>query len=273
MKLAGAPMKVLIKLGGTLLDEPAKRADMAQQLAAIAGLCELVVVHGGGKQVTRFLEERGVKSEFVNGLRVSGEAVISAVTQVIAGGINKQLVAAIISAGRSAVGLSGVDGALTQAVQLSPELQFAGKPVSSNGTLLNLLVHAGYLPIVACLAADLEGNIYNVNADQMAVSCAVGWHADKLFFLTDVPGVKDGDGRTLSHLNELEIRQLISAGVAHGGMQAKLESAVWALESGLSEVVVAPGHAPNICSDLLAGMSGGTRISLLNTQQPMGASH
>jgi acetylglutamate kinase len=266
-------VKVLIKLGGTLLDEPAKRADIAQQLAAVAGLCELVVVHGGGKQVTRFLEERGVKSEFVNGLRVSDETVISAVTQVIAGGVNKQLVASVIAAGRSAVGLSGVDGSLTQAEQLSPELQFVGKPISSNGTLLDLLVHAGYLPIVACLAADLEGNIYNVNADQMAVSCAAGWHADKLFFLTDVPGVKDGDGRTLSYLNQTEIRKLISGGVAHGGMQAKLESAIWALESGLSEVVVAPGHAPNICRDLLAGTPCGTRISLLRNPQPAGASH
>jgi acetylglutamate kinase len=266
-------VKVLIKLGGTLLDEPAKRADIAQQLASLAGLCELVVVHGGGKQVTRYLEERGVKSEFVHGLRVSSEAVISAVTQVIAGGVNKQLVAAVIAAGRSAVGLSGVDGSLTQAVQLSPELQFVGKPISSNGTLLTLLVNAGYLPIVACLAADLRGNIYNVNADQMAVSCAAGWHADKLFFLTDVPGVKDGDGRTLSYLNQIEIRKLIASGVAHGGMQAKLESAVWALESGLPEVVVAAGHAPHICRDLLAGMSCGTRISLLDTPQPQGASH
>jgi acetylglutamate kinase len=266
-------VKVLIKLGGTLLDEPAKRADVARQLASLAGLCELVVVHGGGKQVTRYLEERGVKSEFVKGLRVSDEAVISAVTQVIAGGVNKQLVAAVIAAGRSAVGLSGVDGSLTQAVPLSPELQFVGKPISSNGTLLNLLVHAGYLPVVACLAADMQGHIYNVNADQMAVSCAVGWQADKLFFLTDVPGVKDGDGRTLSYLNEVEIRQLIADGIASGGMQAKLESAVWALESGLSEVVVAPGQAPNICRDLLAGALCGTRISLLNIPQPQGASH
>jgi acetylglutamate kinase len=107
----------------------------------------------------------------------------------------------------------------------------------------------------------------------MAVSCAVGWRADKLFFLTDVPGVKDGDGHTLPYLNQVEIRKLIADGVAHGGMQAKLESAVWALESGLSEVVVAPGHAPNICRDLLAGKSTGTRISLLDTPQPMGASH
>ncbi len=253
-------MKVLIKLGGTLLDSADKRADLACQLAAAAKQCELVVVHGGGKQVTRFLEERGVESRFVNGLRVSDQTVIDAVTQVIAGGVNKRLVAAIIAAGASAVGLSGVDGALTQAVPLDAELQFVGKPAASKGALLDLLVNAGYLPVVACIAGDTKGNIFNVNADQMAVSCAAGWAADKLFFLTDVAGVKDAHGETLAKLTVSDIRGLIESGVAHGGMQAKLESAMWALESGLKEVIVASGQAPDICRALLAGEQKGTLI-------------
>lgn len=258
-------MKVLIKLGGTLLDQPAKRQDLARQLVSVARQCELVVVHGGGKQVTRFLEERGVSSRFVGGLRVSDETVIDAVTKVIAGSINKQFVAALCAAGGSAVGLSGVDGLLTSASPVDPQLQFVGKPQRTDSKLLNILVQGGYVPTVACIAADAHGNIYNVNADQMAVSCAVGWGADKLLFLTDVPGVKDAEGKILARLTPAGVTQLIQSGVAHGGMQAKLESAVWALEGGLSEVVIAPGQEPDICGRLLlAGNQTGTKISRHN---------
>jgi acetylglutamate kinase len=255
-------VKVLIKLGGTLLDDAAKRNNLAQQLAHVAKQCELVVVHGGGKQVTRFLEERGVESRFVNGLRVSDETVIDAVTKVIAGSINKQFVAALGAAGQKAVGLSGVDGLLTSALPVNPELQFVGKPQRTDGKLFELLVGAGYMPTVACIAGDAQGNIYNVNADQMAVSCAVGWGADKLLFLTDVPGVKNQAGIVVPHLTPHEVAELIQSGVAHGGMQAKLESAVWALEGGLAEVVIAPGQEADICTRLLeATETIGTRIS------------
>lgn len=255
-------MKVLIKLGGTLLDEPAKRLEIARQLAWAAEQCELAVVHGGGKQVTRYLEERGIKSEFINGLRVSDEAVIHAVTNVIAGGVNKQLVAALLTAHAKAVGISGVDAGLVPARPLSEALQFTGKPEPASGHLLDLLIGGGYLPVIACIAADASGQILNVNADQLAVSCAVGWHANKLLFLTDVPGVKDGAGQPLPQLDPPAIHQLIATGVASGGMQAKLESALSALESGLSEVVIAPGQAPNICRDLLHGVPRGTSIRL-----------
>jgi len=260
-------VKVLIKLGGTLMDDSAKRHDLAQQLAEAAKTHELVVVHGGGKQVTRFLEERGVKSSFVGGLRVSDENVIDAVTKVIAGGVNKQFVAALCAVGRSAVGISGVDGLLTTAQKVSAELQFVGKPQHTNSKLLDLLLGGGFVPVVACIAADAEGNIYNVNADQMAVSCAVGWNADKLFFLTDVPGVKNVDGNVLPELTREEVSDLINSGVAHGGMQAKLESALWALEGGLSEVVIAAGQQPEICSRLLAGERIGTRLRVATGQR------
>ena len=258
-------MKVLIKLGGTLLDDAAKRNNLACQLAQVARNAELVVVHGGGKQVTRFLEERGVKSTFVNGLRVSDETVIDAVTKVIAGSINKQFVAALCAAGQSSVGLSGVDGLLTTAQAVNPELQFVGKPQRTDGKLLDVLVGAGYLPVVACIAADAQGNIYNVNADQMAVSCAIGWRADKLFFLTDVPGVKNASGDVMPHLTPADVAKLIQSGVAHGGMQAKLESALWALEGGLAEVVIAPGQEPDICALLMDGRPVGTRLTSTQT--------
>lgn len=114
---------------------------------------------------------------------------------------------------------------------------------------------------MACVAGDRQGNIYNVNADSMAVSCAAGWSASKLYFLTDVPGVKDSSGAVLRTLSPAAIRELISSGTAHGGMQAKLEAALAALSGGITEVVIAAGREPGICSRLLAGEPAGTHIS------------
>jgi acetylglutamate kinase len=253
-------VKVLIKVGGTLLEDGAGRAAIAGQLAAVARLHGLVVVHGGGKQVTRVLEEQGTASRFVNGLRVSDQAVIDAVTKVIAGEVNKRLVSALLAAGVAALGLSGVDGRLTSVVQLSPELGFVGKPIRTDGALLNLLGNAGYVPVVACIAADSQGNIYNVNADEMAVSCAIGWRADRLVFLTDVPGVKNDRDQVISALTRKSLSELIQSGLAHGGMRAKLEAAMGALEQGLEEVTIAPGHETDICVRLLAGELLGTRL-------------
>ena len=252
-------MRAVIKLGGTLLDRPEKLGSIARQLKEVAARHEVAVVHGGGKQVTRFLDDRGLASKFVNGLRVSDAAVIEAVTMVIAGSINKQLVSALIASGCPALGLSGVDGSLTRAEQLSPELQFVGRPSSSDGRLLRLLVNAGYLPVVACIAGDDSGNIFNVNADRMAVSCAAGWQAERLIFLTDVPGVKDASGSVLQTLDQERIRQLISSGVAQGGMQAKLEAATAALQAGL-RVTIAMGSERDIATRLMNEEPGGTEL-------------
>lgn len=255
-------MKLVIKVGGALLDSSEARGLIARQLAGIAREWELVVVHGGGKQVTHFLEQQGVESRFVRGLRVSDEPVIDAVLQVIAGRLNKRLVAAIIAAGGLAVGLSGVDGAFIIADRMEPAMGSVGRPAGTDGRLLDALGNAGYLPVVACVAGDREGNIYNVNADQMAVSCAAGWHAEKLFFLTDVPGVEGRGGRVLPEISAEEAVELIETGIARGGMQAKLEAAMAALRAGIGEVIVAPGHEPNVCRRILAGEALGTRLTL-----------
>ncbi len=253
-------MKLLVKIGGTLLDCAESRAALAAQLADIAREHQVVVVHGGGKQMTRYLDERGIASRFVDGLRVSDEAVIDAALKNIAGSVNKQLVAVLLAAGLSPLGLSGIDGRLTTAAQLDPQLHFVGRPTKTDGRLLDLLVNSGYLPVVACLAADSEGNIYNVNADQMAVSCALGWQADRLFFLTDVEGVKDHSGRLIPALSAPEIERLVESGIATAGMRAKLNAAATALEAGLQEIVIASGRQPAICRRLLHGEASATRL-------------
>lgn len=254
-------MKVLIKLGGTLLDSPDLRANLASQIAAVEkqGMA-VTVVHGGGKQMTRFLEERGTASRFVNGLRVTTPQTMDAVLKVLGGSVNQELVAALAAAGSRAVGLTGIDGGLVEAEQMDPELGLVGRVVRSNPKLLDLLVGSGFLPVVACVAGGREGRMYNVNADQMASACAAGWKVDRLIFLTDIEGVLDSAKQVQPRLTAEDCNRLIRDGVATGGMLAKLNAAVTALDQGIGQVEIAPGAAPNILARLFAGESTGTRV-------------
>jgi acetylglutamate kinase len=254
-------LKLLIKLGGTLLDDEATRRRLAEDLLSIAREGhQIVVVHGGGKQMTRFLAERGVESRFVEGLRVSTPAVIDAVLKVVAGSVNRQMVAALIDRGAQAVGLCGVDACLVEAEPISEELGAVGKPVKANAALLELLVANGYLPVIACVAGDRRGNIYNVNADQMAVACAAAFGADKLLFLTDVEGVRDGQGSIVRELPVAGCIHLIETGVATGGMQAKLNSAIEAIRGGVGEVRIVPGAQAGVIRQVMEGKPAGTAV-------------
>lgn len=262
MSLVNRHAHLLIKLGGTLLEEDTSRKRLAREitLAAADESRHIVVVHGGGKQMTRYLAERGVESRFVNGLRVTTLEVIDAVVKVFAGSVNATLVTAFRAAGALPVGLSGLDAGLVDAEILDPDLGYVGKPVKSDGRLLDTLTAAGFLPVVACVAGDAAGNIYNVNADQMAVACAASFGASKLIFLTDVEGVRDAEGHTRAVLTSREAQALIRAGIATGGMQAKLESAMDALSKGVGEVLIAGGAQPGIIAALLSGEPVGTRL-------------
>jgi acetylglutamate kinase len=254
-------VRVLVKLGGALLDDPVSRDRLARELASVqAAGVELVVVHGGGKQMTRFLAERGVQSKFIDGLRVTTPEVVDAVLKVFAGSVNHELVSAFVAAGARAVGLSGIDAALAEAEPMREELGAVGRIVRANADLLRLLTSNGYLPVVACVAGDRGGRIYNVNADQMAVACAAGFAVDKLFLLTDVEGVRGPEGGVLPDLTRDDAVKLIAGGVATGGMQAKLNAACDGLEKGVGEVVIVSGAVPGIVGRLLDGGAAGSRL-------------
>lgn len=253
-------MRLLIKLGGTLVDDAGTLAGLAAELAATSQEHEVVVVHGGGKQMTAYLAERGVVSQFVGGLRVTGPEVVDALLKVFAGSVNHGLVAALVAAGATAVGLTGIDATLVECERLSEELGQVGKPVRANAKLLETLIGGGFLPVVACVGGDRHGSIYNVNADQMAVACATGWRAERLLFLTDVAGVRDGSGMTAPQLDVAHMRLLIQDGVATGGMQAKLNAAMEALEGGVGSVLIAPGAEAQVIGKVLAGERIGTRL-------------
>jgi acetylglutamate kinase len=254
-------VRILVKLGGALLDEAPSRDSLAAQIAAARGRgAEVVIVHGGGRQMTRYLAERGVESRFVNGLRVTTPETVDAMLKVFAGAVNHELVASVNRAGAPAVGLTGIDAFLVEAEQMDPELGAVGRVTRSNPALLHLLTAAGYVPVVACVAGGRGGEIYNVNADQMAVACAAAFGAQELIFLTDVEGVLDDTRAVRPRLTAAESQELIRNGVATGGMQAKLEAALKALHGGVEQVRIAPGAAAMVLDRLLAGEEIGTRL-------------
>ena len=255
-------MKVLIKLGGTLLDAAESRHSLSRQIAAAARQHDVAVVHGGGKQLSRYLEEKGIRSTFRDGLRVTGPEALDAVVKVLAGTVNHELVASLVAAGARAVGLSGIDANIAEAEQMDPELGAVGKVVRSNPELLDLLASNGYLPVVACVGGDRLGCLYNVNADQMAVACAAGFAAGHLLFLTDVAGVMDGNGRICPSLTASQSERLMADGIATGGMLAKLNAANAALRMGVGQVSIAPGSMVNVVERVLAGEAVGTRLVL-----------
>ena len=253
-------MRILIKLGGSLLDDAESRGRLAAEIAGVVGKVSAVIVHGGGRQMTRFLADRGIESRFVNGLRVTSPEVIDAVLKVFAGSVNTKLVAALRAAGSRPAGLTGIDGGLVLAEPMGQEYGLVGRIIASNPRILETLTEGGFLPVVACVAGDDQGHIFNVNADQMAASCAGAFHAQKLVFLTDVEGVRDAAGCITPDLTVEGARELISNGTASGGMQAKLEAAMSALEKGVEEIHIAAGGSPGTIAAILAGDRRGTKL-------------
>jgi len=217
-----------------------------------------VVVHGGGPQIGEMLERLGVESTFVDGLRVTDAATAEVAEMVLSGAINKQLVGWITEAGGKAIGISGKDGSLVTARKVSrtardPEsliervvdLGFVGEPARVDTTVIDTAVQAGMIPVIAPIAGGEDGATYNINADTMAGAIAAALGAARLFLLTDVAGVLDGDGQLLSDLTPADIARLSDQSVISGGMVPKLETCVRAVEAGCEAAVVLDGRVPH----------------------------
>ena len=255
-------MKLLVKLGGTLLESDQSRASLARQLTRLcADGHRLVVVHGGGKRLSRYLGGLDHKSEFRHGLRVTPPEIMDAVLRVLAGSVNRQLVAELQGAGARAVGLTGIDAGTVRATQLAPDLGLVGKVEHVDPELLDTLTERGFLPAVACIAGGANGTIFNVNADQMAAACGTGLAVDQVVFLTDVGGVLDAKGKLIPRLSASGAESLIAEGVATGGMEAKLRAAISALAGGIKGVSIVNGHEPEILAQALGGTGVGSRLS------------
>ena len=262
-------MKVVLKIGGTLLESAAERLRLAKLIGQQwqAGH-QLLLVHGGGKQLTRYLEKSGIASQFVGGLRVTTAESLDGVVKVFAGTVNHQLLAAFHQAGVPAAGISGIDGSCLVAAQRvgqqGQDWGYVGQIQKVNPRLWETLLAARFVPVLASLAVGEDGQIYNVNADQVAVACAVHWPADCLVFLTDVDGIRDAQGRLLAQLGAEEIPPLTQSGAVSGGMLAKLTAIQEALAQGIERVLIANGHRDDVLDSVLA------REERLASQLPVG---
>jgi acetylglutamate kinase len=220
----------------------------------------LVVVHGGGDLVSRWLQAHGVQTRFLDGLRVTEAAALEVVVAVLAGLVNKQLVAQLDAMGARAVGLSGADGTLLRARRIRPELGFVGEITTVDRVLLKALLVDGYLPVVAPIAVEEEegavtGQLLNVNADTVAGEMARHLEAADLAFLTDVPGVLDSQGRVVERLPAKEARALVASGTIAGGMIPKVEAALIAAAGG-TRTMILDGREPHALCEAMAGRPG-----------------
>jgi acetylglutamate kinase len=248
---------VIVKLGGTTV------ASQAAVLAEVAGLSRvrpMVVVHGGGVQVTEWLTRLGLPTRFEDGLRVTDEASIEVVAAVLRGAINTALVAALRARGADAVGLSGVDGGLLVA-ERSPGKGLVATVVDVRRALLDALLLEGRVAVVAPLALDETGTVCNVNADDAAAGLARGLGAERLVLLTDTDGVLGADGTRIGRLQGADAESLVADGTISSGMVPKVRFAISAITGvGAGSVVIADGAAPHALERALAEGDFGTRI-------------
>ena len=273
---------VVIKYGGHAMGEEA----LAKLFAADAVLLKLlglhpVVVHGGGPQISRMLEKAGVKSTFIDGLRVTDAPTMEVAEMVLSGAINKEIASWITQAGAEAdvrgVGLSGKDARLITVekatrtrkdpdskIEEVVDLGFVGEPTRVDPKLIEDLINStdDYIPVIAPIGVSAEGETYNINADTVAGALAGALRAKRMLLLTDVAGVLDAKGELIRELKVSEAKAAIANGVATGGMIPKLETAIAAVESGVEAVVILDGRRPHaMLVELFTEHGAGTLVS------------
>ncbi len=266
---------VVIKYGGHAMGDQAAAEDFAEDVVLLeqSGI-KPVVVHGGGPQIGRMLDKLGIKSEFKGGLRVTDAATVEVVEMVLAGSINKQIVGWIGAEGGKAVGLSGKDGNMVMArkvtrtavdpdsnIEKVVDLGFVGEPEQVNREVLDQVLQAELIPVLAPVAIGQDGQTYNVNADTFAGAIAGALTAKRLLLLTDVPGVLDKNKNLIPEMTIEDCRRLIADGTITDGMIPKIETCIYALEKGVEAVVILDGKVPHsVLLELFTDHGAGTLI-------------
>ncbi len=213
---------VVIKIGGSTLGH--SDTSLADTVALHNCGVNVVLVHGGGAEISRWLGRLGLESRFADGLRITGEEELRVVSAVLAGLVNKLLVTELFAAGGTAVGISGVDGGLGRAIITNPALGYVGDIETIDPQLLDVLLLAGYIPVISPVCwglVDEKPGLLNVNADDLAAELAVAVNASSLVFLTDVPGILDKHGKVIPRITASEVDNLLSDGTIKGGMIPK----------------------------------------------------
>ena len=265
----------VIKYGGHAMGDPELAKTFARDVVLLKQVgIHPVVVHGGGPQIGEMLERLKIKSEFVNGLRVTDKETVDIVEMVLAGTINKEIVSAVNAAGGKAVGLSGKDGHLIRARKLQQtqtatdsniekilDLGFVGEPTQVNPDILTSLVESGIIPVIAPIGVGTRGETYNINADTAAGAVASAIKATRFYLLTDVAGVLDRDGNLLTDLDLEEAEARISDGTITGGMIPKVETCMSAVRAGVEASVIIDGRTPHaLLLEIFTAHGAGTLI-------------
>jgi len=255
---------IVIKFGGHAMGNKDLTMQFARDVVLLKqfGLCP-IIVHGGGPQIGSMLEKLKIKTEFVDGLRVSDIETVAVAEMVLSGAINKSIVQAINDAGGRAVGLSGRDANLITATQKDSSLGLTGTPEATDISVLNVLTSAepGFIPVISPISSGNDGNFYNVNADTAAGILAGALKASRLMLLTDVEGVMDNDKNLLTDLSIDDAEILIEEGVAKAGMIPKLKTAIDSISRGVKAVVILDGRKPHgLLVELFTDQGAGTLI-------------
>ncbi len=266
---------VLVKYGGNAMGEEGVAEHFAQDIVLMrqTGI-DPVVVHGGGPQIGAMLKKLEIKSSFVDGLRVTDQAAIDVVEMVLTGTVNKQIVSAINNAGGKAVGVSGKDGQMIVAKKVvktrrnpdtgkeeAVDLGFVGEPEEVNIEVLQAIVRADMVAVIAPIGVGRNGETYNINADTVAGAVAGALKADRMLLLTDVPGVMDRNGNLIERLTTTEARALIKDGTISGGMIPKVETCIDAVERGVRAAVILDGRVQHVLLiELFTEHGAGTMI-------------
>lgn len=250
---------VVVKLGGSTLGS---EDTTLQDIALLKNLnIQPVLVHGGGNAITEWLGRIGKKAQFVRGLRVTDEETMDVVRMTLVGKVNTALVSSLNALGVRAAGISGLDGRTVEARQLSPDLGLVGEVTSVNLDLVNVLIKAGYIVVIAPIGSGDGDQALNLNADTAAGEIAAALQAEKLISLTDVPGIKDKDGTLISHCDRARAEELIQSGVISGGMIPKVQACLRALD-GVRRAHIIDGRVPHaLVRELFTNGGVGTMIT------------
>ena len=264
----------VIKFGGNAMTDPELHESFARDvvLMKLVGM-NPVIVHGGGPQIGQLLERLNIETEFVDGMRVTDERTMNVVEMVLGATVNKEIVDSIHRNGGRAIGMTGKDGQLIQARKLSGEWGANGQPdigqvgeVSSIDTdLLSVLRESDYIPIIAPVAGGPDGQTYNINADLVAGKLAEVLQAEKLILLTNVSGLLDANGKTLTGLSTEQVQELITSGVIHSGMLPKIQCALSAVHNGVTSAHIIDGRVSHAALlEIFSDEGIGTLISNQN---------
>ena len=270
---AFAGRTVVVKLGGSALVDPALARTFAADVVLLRAVgLKPVVVHGGGPQIDAHLARLGKDSEFRDGLRVTDADTLEVARMVLAGQVGRSIVSAVNRHETVAVGLSGEDAGLITATQRDPDLGYVGDVVGVDRAILDTLLERSFIPVISTIGADAAGQAFNINADSAAIAVAEALDAEKLIYLTDVPGVLTdvADPSTLiSRLSLAQARRLIAEGVIAGGMIPKVDAALAAVEGGVGSSHILDGRIPHVVLlELLTDEGVGTMVTRTAESSP-----